>query len=54
MWKECTGLMEDEDIPINFADNAVEMIAEWLESDDGGVGACLLCGTRYYSQGRLR
>jgi hypothetical protein len=28
----------------------VETVAEWLEADDGSVGACLLCGGRYYSQ----
>jgi len=42
--------MGDKWVPIKFSDDIVETVVAWLESDDGSVGACLLCGGRMYSQ----
>jgi len=36
--------MDDERVPIEFTDDIVDTLAEWLKSDDGSVGACLRCG----------
>jgi hypothetical protein len=43
-------MMDDDRVLIEFPDDFIETVSEWLESDDGSVGACLLCGVRYYSQ----
>jgi hypothetical protein len=38
---------------IEFADNALAIVKEWLESDDGSVGCCFLCGSRIWSPDEL-
>jgi hypothetical protein len=38
------------DAEIEFPEGSLEIVTDWLESDDGSVGACLRCGVRFYSQ----
>ncbi len=42
--------MDDDRVPINFPDGIVDAVVDWLKSNDGSVGACLLCGGRMFSQ----
>ena len=42
--------MSGDPVSIKFPADIVETVTDWLESDDGSVGACLLCGGRMYSQ----
>ena len=35
---------------IAFPEGSFEAVEEWLESGDGTVGVCLLCGKRIVSQ----
>jgi hypothetical protein len=42
--------IEDERVQIEFADDVAETVAAWLESDDGSLGVCLMCGDRIMSE----
>jgi hypothetical protein len=35
---------------IAFTEDSLEAVKEWLESGDGTVGVCLLCGKRIVSE----
>jgi hypothetical protein len=39
-----------DDAEIEFPEGSLEIVEDWVKSDDGSVGACLLCGARYFSQ----
>jgi hypothetical protein len=45
-----TVVIEDELVPIRLSADVVETVAEWLESDDGSVGVCLVSGERIMSE----
>ena len=40
----------DDEVEIEFPERSLEIVKDWLESDDGSVGACLRCGMKYFSQ----
>src|SRR5271169_4356055 len=39
--------MDNDWVPIKFPTDIAEMLGEWLESDDGSVGLCLVCGESF-------
>jgi hypothetical protein len=39
--------MDNDWVPIEFPTDIAEMLGEWLESDDGSVGLCLVCGESF-------
>jgi hypothetical protein len=45
--------MEDDREPIKMSENLVELVRDWLDSDDGSVGVCLVCGERIHSEADL-
>jgi hypothetical protein len=40
----------DDNVEIEFPKASLEIVEDWLTSDDGSVGACLLCGVQYRNQ----
>jgi hypothetical protein len=42
--------MTDDWVPIKIPDNLEQTVAEWLESGDGSLGVCLLCGERIMTE----
>jgi hypothetical protein len=40
----------DDNKEIKFPKGSLETVKEWLESGDGTVGLCLLCGKRIMSE----
>jgi hypothetical protein len=43
----------DDNAEIAFPKDSLEIVKEWLESDDGTIGVCLLCGKRIVSESDL-
>jgi hypothetical protein len=43
-------LPKEHQVKIVFPEDMLEVAKEWLESDDGTLGVCLLCGKRIVSE----
>jgi hypothetical protein len=40
----------NDNTEIAFPEGCLEVVKEWLESADGTIGVCLLCGKRIVSE----